>query len=299
MSNDIMVSEDQDISSNAALVVTKEIEAKITVALKFPRNIDQVEQEIKSMCSRVRFADGSTYSLPRGGKAVNGPSVHFAKGIAQLYGNIEHGHKIEKKGIDFTSGFAYAWDLQRNICIKKDFYMKHERKANNSIKKVTDPAEILEMLNAQISRAVRNCILEIMPWYLIEEAQEICANTLRAEAKKTPIEQRRDQAREAFRPYGVDDERIKKKFGKPFNELTDEDLFELKKGFTAIRDKFITVARWLGEEAETQDSNSSLLNETMKKKEETKEDPKAESAPLDEKTMLNDYNKLVNNMPKK
>lgn len=295
MSNDIAISEDQDISSNAAMVMTKEIEAKITVALKFPRNMDMVEQEIKSMCMRVRFADGSTYSLPRGQKAVSGPSVHFAKGVAQLYGNIEHGHKIEKRGIDYTSGFAFAWDLQRNICIKKDFYMKHERKAGGAIKKVIDPAEILEMLNAQISRAVRNCLLEIMPWYLIEEAQEICATTLRNEQKKTPIDIRREQAKEAFRPYGVDDERIKKKFGKPFIELSDEDLFELKKGFTAIRDKFITVARWLGEETETQDANSSLLNETMKKKEETKPDV----APLNEKTMVSDYNDLVKNMPKK
>lgn len=295
MSNEVTISDDQDISSNAAMVMTKEIEAQITVALKFPRNMKIVEEETKSLCANIRFANDATYSLPRGNKPVRGPSVHFAKGMALIYGNIHHGHKVERKGIDFTAGFTYAWDLQRNVNIKKDFYVKHERKANGAIKKVTDPAEITELVNAQISRSVRNCLLEVMPAHLLDEAQDLCEGTVKAEARKTPIEKRRELAREAFRPYGVDDEKLKKKTGKIFSELTDEELFEIGRALNAIKDKFLTVARWLGEETEASEQNASILNEELGKKEDPKkeEKPKPEAEPLNEKNMMNDYNNLV------
>lgn len=300
MSNELTINDDQDIPSNTALVMTREIEAQITVALKFPRIMTIVAEETKALCMNIRFANDATYSLPRGNKPVRGPSVHFAKGMALIYGNIHHGHKVERKGPDFTAGYTYAWDLQRNVNIKKDFYVKHERKANGTIKKVTDPAEIVELVNAQISRSVRNCLLEVMPAHLLDEAQDLCENTVKAEARKTPIEKRRELAKEAFKAFGVDDEKIKKKMGKTFSELEDADLFEIGRALNAIKDKFMTVARWLGEETEASESNSSVLNDTLIKKEEPKkEEPKPEAKTMTEKSMVNDYNNLVNNMKTK
>lgn len=273
--NDVVLSNPTELADRS-LVSMKEIEAKITVALKFPRDMTIVENDIKAMCSRVRFADGSTYSIPRGGKMVAGPSTHFAKGIAQLFKNFEHGHYIDSRDNKCTRGFAYAWDYERNIYIKKEFFVPHERKANNRIKFVTDPTEIMEMTNAQISRAVRNCILEIIPWYILEEAQELCAKTLRDEQKKLPIEKRREQAREKFRTINVDEEKVKKKMGKGFDELNDEELFELGGAYNAIKGGFITVSRWMGEEPEKEESN---LERKMKEAEEkaTAEAPKAEA----------------------
>ena len=287
-------SENELVTTGTAMIASREIEAKITVALKFPRSLALVTEDIKAMCMNPRFADGSTYVIPRGGKTVSGPSVHFAKGVANLYRNIEHGSKIDRVGPDYTAGHAFAWDYQNNIKITKDFYMKHERKANNAIKKVTDPAELLEMLNAQIARAVRNCILEIMPWYILEEAQEICAKTLREEQKKTPIEKRREEAKKLFEGLGINDEKLRKKMNKTFLELTDEDLFELKKAYTALRDKFITVAQWMGEVTDDAPTNSDALNDKFLKKEAPKESTTTEPVKdspqkLDEKNMVDNY----------
>lgn len=300
MSNELTINDDQDISSNTALVMTREIEAQITVALKFPRIMTLVAEETKALCMNIRFASDATYSLPRGNKPVRGPSVHFAKGMALIYGNIHHGHRVERKGPDFTTGYTFAWDLQRNVNIKKDFYVKHERKANGVIKKVIDPAEIVELVNAQISRSVRNCLLEVMPAHLLDEAQDLCENTVRAEARKTPIEKRRELAKEAFKAFGVDDEKMKKKMGKTFSELEDADLFEIGRALNAIKDKFMTVARWLGEDTEGSESNSSVLNDALINKEEPKKETAKPEDPIHTETsMINDYNNMVNNIKNK
>ena len=88
--------------------------------------------------------------------------------------------------------------------------------------------------------------------------------------------------------------------GKSFIELEDADLFEIGRALNAIKDKFMTVARWLGEETEASESNSSVLNDTLIKKEEPKkEEPKPEAKTMTEESMVNDYNNLVNNIKTK
>lgn len=259
--------EQQDLPTaqeNISASVAKEIQAKIMVALKFPREMAVVEKNIAYMCSKLKFADGATYQLPRGDEIVTGPSVHLLKGIALLYKNLEHGHIINDKGSDYTSGFAYAWDYENNVYIKKSFFVKHERYTKKGIKKITDIAAIGEIVNAQVSRNVRNALIEVIPWVVIEEAQEACANTLKIEMAKTPIEKRRQQSKEHFEKLGVNDESLKNKLGKTFAELDEDDLLNLRKVANAIKDKFITIESWLGIETPEQDQKTSDLNEAIR-----------------------------------
>jgi len=254
----------QTSNENRSATISKEMQAKVMVAKRFPRDLFAAEKNIQFMCSKIKFADGATYQLPRGEQTVTGPSVHLLKGIAQAYQNLEHGAIIEDRGIDYTSGFAYGWDYENNLYIKKSFYVKHERYTKKGIKKITDTAAIDEIVNARISRNVRGCLTEIIPWVIIEEAQEACAATVKAEMAKTPIEKRRIQSKEHFSKMGVDDESLKNKLGKTFDELDEEDLLTLRKVANAIKDKFITVENWLGIETPEQDQKTTDLNDAIR-----------------------------------
>src|SRR5690606_33783957 len=95
------------------------IDIQISTAHAFPRNIKQCVDDALYMATMdVETAMTCGYSVPRGGKAITGPSTHLAKIIMQNWGNF----RAEAKVINVTSKYveseAVAWDLQKNVAVK-------------------------------------------------------------------------------------------------------------------------------------------------------------------------------------
>src|SRR3972149_11533333 len=77
------------------------IDMQISTAKAYPRNITKATNNAIAIVSMdVETAKTCTYSVPRGGKAITGPSVHLAKILAQVWGNLRVDAKVV--GIDKT-----------------------------------------------------------------------------------------------------------------------------------------------------------------------------------------------------
>src|SRR5690242_15706526 len=63
------------------------VEARYTVAIRFPRNEDEVRQKLLKECRRPSFAAVAIYRKPIG-QGIEGPSIRFAETAMRLMKNI-------------------------------------------------------------------------------------------------------------------------------------------------------------------------------------------------------------------
>lgn len=93
-----------------------EVKAAVVIAQQTPRNIDAAVAEMRYACRQLALAEKAFFSYPRGGENVEGPSIHLARELALIWGNIQHGTMELSRDTELGQSeiLAYAWDLQRN-----------------------------------------------------------------------------------------------------------------------------------------------------------------------------------------
>jgi hypothetical protein len=214
----------------------QEVQVAMISAKRFPRDEFEAYNRIMKSCSRVTLAEDSMYEYPRGGTKVTGPSIRLAEALAQAWGNIDFGIvELDQKAGE-SSVMAYAWDLETNTRQTKVFQVKHERKANNAIKKLDDPRDIYEMVANQGARRVRACILGIIPGDVVDAAVEKCKETLKS-GNKTPLADRiRDMIVAFEKEYQVKKDMLEKYIGCNADAFTENDFIRLKGVFKSLRD---------------------------------------------------------------
>lgn len=78
-----------ETAASAAAAQSKAlVEARYTVAINRPRDIDAVRQALLKECSRPSFAAVARYNKPIG-KGVVGPSIRFAEAVEMMPGPAE------------------------------------------------------------------------------------------------------------------------------------------------------------------------------------------------------------------
>src|SRR5262249_52625590 len=110
--------------SAAVEAARQEVQAAVIVAKRFPRNEDAAFQQLMKSCARPTFAGDVTYSFPRGGSTVTGPTVYLAREFARLWGNIRHGCDVVAEDEEERTIRAWAWDLQTNVKVSHDVTFK-------------------------------------------------------------------------------------------------------------------------------------------------------------------------------
>jgi len=95
------------------------IDQQIATAHAFPRNIKRAtDNSVAIVTMDKETAETCTYSVPRGGKAITGPSVYLAKIIAQQWGNMRVEAKVTSVDSKQVTSHAVCWDLESNLAIK-------------------------------------------------------------------------------------------------------------------------------------------------------------------------------------
>ncbi len=96
------------------------IDIQISTAKAFPRNIKRATDNAIAIATLdVDTAKTCTYSVPRGGKAITGPSVHLAKILAQQWGNLiallaERRHELQERVAKLEATFTDHVALYQN-----------------------------------------------------------------------------------------------------------------------------------------------------------------------------------------
>lgn len=176
-----------------------EVAAAVQVAQNNPRDIDQAIAEMQAACSRESLAKRAFYSLPRAGGKVEGSTVHFARELARCYGNVEYGiRELARDDIAGQSELqAWAWDQERNVRQTRAVIVPHARMARGSRQQITDLTDIINNNNSFAARALRECILTLLPVWFRDEAEELAAKTLQGDPA-VPLENRISAAIEAY-----------------------------------------------------------------------------------------------------
>jgi hypothetical protein len=228
------------------------VEARFTIALRNPRDVDAVRARLMRECQRPSFAEVAIYHKPIG-EGIEGPSIRFAEAAIQSMGNLAIDtptiyDDAEKRILRVTVS-----DIETNVTHSKDVTImkrvERSRIADGQVPlkvrtnskgrtvylvEATDD-EILNQENALVSKALRTTGLRLVPGWLIDE----CMTAVRATRQKTNAadpDAARRKLFDAFGSVGVSVEQIKAWLGHDGATLPPKELDELRGIYTAIRD---------------------------------------------------------------
>ncbi|WP_210637166.1 hypothetical protein [Streptomyces sp. GESEQ-13] len=219
-----------------------EVQAAVVVAQQCPRNIQAAVAEMRESCKQQGLAERAFFRYSRGGSTVTGPSVHLARELARVWGNVQYGLVEMRRDDDYGQSEmqAFAWDVQTNSRNSSTFIVPHRRDTKSGSKQLTDMRDIYENNANNGARRVREAIFAILPPWFVEEAKELCNQTLRDGGGK-PLAQRIADAIKVFEGLGVTADRIEARFDRESSKWTEHDVAQLLVIFKSIQRGEVTV----------------------------------------------------------
>ena len=267
-----------------------EIRAAMILAREQPRDEDLAYAKMARSCSRFAFAEKAAYAFPRGGTTVSGPSIRLAREAARLWGNIRYVPvqivEIDDEWVHIRSS---ASDLETNtqVAAEDKFRRLVQRKVkrDDGTKETAwvkpDERDLRELINRRGATLVRNCLLQLLPPDLIDGALKAAKATCTAQAQgdmaKDPDEVRRAIIA-AFMPYGITKADIIAFLGHPIEQMTAEDLANLRQNYRAIEEGEKAPWEVFPSRAEQQQTGAAELREKVAaaQKDEGDQRPEAE-----------------------
>lgn len=223
------------------------VEVQITTAKQYPRQIGQVKRDMLSFATLdEETAAACFYTLPRGGKTIQGPSVRLAEIALSCYGNIKAGTRVVEVVNQGATGHvvvqALCHDLQNNVAIsiEKRRVITKKRSAAS-----IGEDDINLAVNACSAIAMRDAVFKVVPGALIRPVFEAAKSVAVGDVKT--LASRRDMAFDRFAKMGVGKDRVLAILDrKTADDVTLSDLETLVGLFTAIRDGQTTIDEAFG-----------------------------------------------------
>jgi hypothetical protein len=231
-----------EIESSRAIA---EAQGKLVIAKRFPRNEALAYDEAMQACRRMGLAEDAFFSFPRGGQTVSGATVHLARELARVWGNIEYNIRELSRKDGVSEMQAFAWDLQTNTLVTQNFTVRHWRDTKSGGYLLTDERDIYELTANQGSRRLRSCIFAVLPSDLVSAAEAECKKTL-AGNNDEPLKERVRKLIAAFGKYGVTAAMIESRLGHSLDAVLPEELAELRSIWNSIKDGATKAGEWFG-----------------------------------------------------
>lgn len=229
-----------DMEQSLAIGLSRaEIDQQIATARRFPRSIKHAINNILSLATLDEdTAEECIYSLPRGGKAIEGASIRLAEIIAQSWGNcriatrVVHVDRIEK----YIEAEGVYHDLETNMAT----LARVRRRIVDSKGRLYNDDMIQQTGNAAASIARRNAILAGVPkgvwWKGYDAARQVVMGDIQTLAN------RRAEALKAFQRFGVVPEQV---FGalnvNGEEDVTLDHIVTMRGMFSALKNGEATV----------------------------------------------------------
>lgn len=224
----------------------QEVQARVLVAQKCPRDEVKATQRIMEAAKRKNLAENALYAYPKGGQSITGPSIRAAETMAKYWGNLAFGiNELSQDNKNHISEVkAYCWDLETNVIQEKTFKVTHHRyskEKGNAL--LTDPRDIYEKVANDGARRLRACILGIIPADIVEDFITECEKTLAGDNTE-PLKDRVLNTIKDFEEFGVTKEHIEKKFMCKADNFIEKHLIQLKSIHKSIKDNFQTPEKF-------------------------------------------------------
>ena len=269
--------------STAVAREVAQVQGQIMMAKMFPRDLAKVEQSIKIVCSRKHLAEQALYTYARGGTNISGPTIRLAEAVAAAYGNIKAGYEVVESDADQSRIRAFAYDMESNTVMERNFDVPHIRETKKGRTRLTDPRDIYETIANNASRRVRACILQVLPGDVVELAVDTCKDTLRKNVDTSA--EAREALLKAFASMGVSKTMIEARIQRKMEAITADLVIDLRGVYASIRDGIGSIDDFFDREAkpigaaEEQPAKAEPQHKTTAKKTAAKAQHAAEPAP--------------------
>lgn len=216
------------------------IDSQVATAKKYPRNIKRcTDNALAIVTIDKQTAETCTYAVPRGGKSITGPSVHLAKILAQVWGNLRVEAKVVAVDEKQITSQAVAFDLETNVAIKVE--VKRSIVGRNG--RFSDDM-IAVTGNAANSIAMRNAILNVIPRAVVDKtyksALAMITGDISDEAKL--VAKRKQVVQALMDTYEVSEKEVLNAIGKvSISHVGSEEIVVLIGIGQAIKDGDTTV----------------------------------------------------------
>lgn len=230
------------------------VEARYVMAMRNPRNWDQVRLDILTECRRPSFANNkSVYYVKPIGNGVEGLGIRFVESALRHMRNVltepimifeddaKETHRVTVT--DLEANITYSMDVKVSKTVERSkpaddgSYISMRL---NSYKRAvyTVPAQDDDLLNkrgALISKAVRTLGLRVIPGDIQDEAIEIIKAVRLDDAARDPAAERKKVV-DAFGALGVKATDLVDYLGHDLDQCSPAELVNLRGIYGAIRD---------------------------------------------------------------
>jgi hypothetical protein len=247
------------------------VEARYIMAMRRPRDLDDVRAMILNECRRPGFAEVATYSRPVGREQLDedgprgkkgewvevfaeGLSIRFAEVALRRMGNMSakattiyddpHVRVIRVTAIDYESGGSWDMDITVPKTEEKKKLRKGQRPLSERVNSYGDRVFIVEateqrvhtICSAEISKASRTAILRLVPGEIQDEAFDLCKKVAADREAKDPNAAKKRML-DGFGEVGVRPSEIVQWLGHPVEQGTREEFMALSKILSALRER--------------------------------------------------------------
>lgn len=178
-----------------------QIDTQIATAKRYPRVLSKVKADMLSFATLDEETALSTfYTLPRGGKTIQGPSVRMAEIAISCYGNLRAGARpiqtVTTGEFPHVIVQAVCHDLEKNVAISIE---KRRRIVGKKSKGgAIDEDDVNLATNACAAIAFRDAVFKVVPGALIkpvyEQAKAVAVGDIKSlGAKRTKVIERLTQ----------------------------------------------------------------------------------------------------------
>lgn len=221
-----------------------EVDIAISTAKRWKRDIATSIKTCKELALRNQsIARTCNYAVPRGGKTLVGPSVHFARIVAYSWGNASALSRVV--GCDRANAHLQGvfHDLQTNLRIGFEMDWPVQAPKNETPERWNDQMNLAKRAGAAV--ALRTAIFNVIPLVLFQDIADQ-AKLIAIGAGKT-FEQSRAAAIGAFKEMGVTQAQIYGYLDRGgLESITTDDLIMLHALLISIKDRTMTVDELFG-----------------------------------------------------
>jgi hypothetical protein len=257
---------DHGTQSLAISLARAEVDQQVATARALPRSIEKAMRNITSLATLDdQSAEECIYALPRGGKAIKGPSIRLAEIIASQWGNCRVGARVVH--IDRVEKYVEAEGIFHDLESNTATTSRVRRRISDRNGKILNDDMILTTGNAVCSIAKRNAILGAVPKAVWRKAYSAVEQVISGDIKT--LVERRASAMKAFAAFGVKPEQIFLALGvQGMDDISLDHMITLTGMHSAIKNGEETVETLFAKQTQSPPPAPTLLKADATKIEE-------------------------------
>ena len=214
-----------------------ELETQMAWAYTHPRDLTRVRREVLALATETKDIAGDCfYSLPAGGKPVEGPYVGLAKLVLSTWKNLHAGARIVEVGAARVVAQGVCYDMETNTRVSaeatRSILTKHGQRFSENL--------IVKTCGAAKSIAIRNAVFSLIPAAYIDPIWRAARGLAIGDVET--LAATRGKMMEYLAKMGVSPERVLRTIGREaVEDVTLDDVGILRGTCTSIREGGVSV----------------------------------------------------------